>query len=205
MKRRAATILFVLCLISRGLSPAAGTNSRALQKVPRSATVTIRLLKTPGLNLPGSNWEIAYEFRMLPESSLWQERGKLKEGSTERAGDLLRKATLAKSLASSIGQTLLLEIPFTAPTLAKLKNQPVDRLAPGEDAKSQIFVFYAVISVHDAKLKKTLTIAVTRVWDFANFPEAQFEVNLEINDDESYNVRSSSRKTPTITIQRRTK
>src|SRR5882672_5967809 len=203
MKRRLAKILFVFLLISLGLSPVAGTDSRALPKVPKSAIVTIRLLKAPGLNLPGSKWEIAYELRILPESSLWQERAKLKEGSTERAGDLIKKATLAKSLASSIGQTLLLEIPFPASTLDKLKNQPEDRLAPGEDAKSQIFVFYAVISLRDAKLKKTLTIPVSRLWDFANFPDARFEVNIEINDDESYNVRSSSRKTPNITIQRR--
>lgn len=205
MKRRLATILFMLFLISRGPSPVAETNWRALQQVPRSATVTVRLLKAPGLNLPGSKWEIAYEFRMLPESSLWQERGKLKEGSTERAGELVKKATVAKSLASPIGQRLRLEIPFTAPTSDKLKNQPKDRLAQGQDAKSQIFVFYSVISVHDTRLKKTLTIPVTRVWDFANFPEARFEVNIEINDDESINVRSSTLKSPAINIQRRTK
>jgi hypothetical protein len=195
----------MLFLISEGPAPAAGTNSRASQKVPRSATVTVRLLKAPGLNLPGSKWEIAYELRILAESRLFRERARLNDGSTEHAGDLIKKAMLAKSLASSIGQALLLEIPFDAPTLDKLKKQPVDRLAPGEDAKAQTFVFYSVISVHDARLKKTLTIPVSRVWDFANFPEARFEINLEINDDESYNVRSSSRKTPTITIQRRAK
>lgn len=203
MKRRLVTILFVLFLISRAPFPVAGTNSRPLQKVPRSGIVTLRLLKAPGLNLPGSKWEIAYELRMLPESRLFQERAKLNASSTERAGDLIKKATVAKSLSSSSGQTLLLEIPFDAPTLDKLKNQPKDRLAPGEDAKAQTFVFYSVISVHDAKLKKTLTIPVGRTWDFANFPEARFEVNVEINDDASYYVRSSSRKTPAITIQRR--
>jgi hypothetical protein len=205
VKRQLAAILFVLFLISRGPSPAAVTNSRALQNVPRSATVTLRLLKAPGLNLPGSKWEIAYELRMLPESRLFQERAKLNESSTEHAGDLIKKATLAKSLASSIGQTLLLEIPFDAPTLGKLKNQPADRLAPGQDAKSQTFVFYSVISIHDARLKKTLTIPVSRIWDFANFPEARFEINIEISDDERIDVRSSSLKSRGITIQRRTK
>jgi hypothetical protein len=204
MKRRLATILLVLFLISQGTTPVAAMNSRALQKVPRSATVTIRLLKAPGLNLPGSKWEIAYELRMLPESRLFQERKKLNGNSPEHAGDLIKKGTLAKSLASLIGQTLLLEIPFDAPTLDKLKNQPKDRLAPGEDAKSQIFVFYSVVSVHDARLKKTLTIPVTRIWDFANFPDARFEVNIEITDDETINVKSSSLKSPGINIQRRT-
>lgn len=205
MKKSLSMILFVSFLISGGLSLTAAKNSQALQKVPRSATVAIRLLKAPGLNLPSSRWEAACEFRMIPESNLWSEREKLKEGSTERAGDLVKKATLAKSLGSSAGQTLLLEIPFTAPTLDKLKNQPKDRLAPGQDVKSQVFLFYSIISVHDARLKKTLTIPVSRMWDYANFPDARFEVNVEINDDESYSVRSSSRKTPTITIERRTK
>jgi hypothetical protein len=205
MKRRLATILCVLCLISPGALAVTGTNSRPLQKVPRAGTVTLRLLKAPGLNLPGSKWDIAYELRMLPESRIFQERAKLNEGSTEHAGDLIKKATLGKSLDSSIGQTLLLNIPFDAPTLDKLKNQPKQRVISIEDPRSQIFVFYSVIVIHDAKLKKTLTIPVTRVWDFANFPDARFEINVEINDDASFYVKSSSLKTPTITIQRRLK
>jgi len=205
MKRRLATFLVVLFLISRAPAPVAATNWRALHEAPRSATVMIRLLKAPGLNLPGSKWEIAYEFRILPESSLWKERAKFKDGSTERAGDLIKKAELEKSLGSAIGHTLRLDIPFNASTLDKLKNQPEDRLAPGQDAKSQVFVFYSVVKVHDARLKKTLTIPVTRIWDFANFPDARFEVNIEITDDETINVRSSSIKSPTINLQRRPK
>ena len=205
MKRRLVTILLVLFLISRGPVSVPGTNSIPSQKVPTSGTITLRLLKAPGLKLPGSKWEIAYELRMLPESKLWDERAKLNESSTERAGDLIKKATLAKSLNSSTGKTLLLEIPFDAPTLARLKDQPKDRLAPGEDAKSQVFVFYSVIRIHDAKLNKTLIIPVGREWDFANFPEARFEINIEIGDDERIDVRSSSPKSRGITIQRRTK
>src|SRR2546423_13088204 len=144
MKKRLATILAVVFLISRGPSSVAGTNLLALQKVPRSGTVTLRVLKAPGLNLPGSNWEVAYELRMLPENRLFQERAKLNESSTERAGDLIKKATLAKSLASSTGQTLLLEIPFDAPTLAKLKIQPKYRLALVDASQSQVFVIYLV-------------------------------------------------------------
>jgi hypothetical protein len=197
-------MFLVLSLVS-GRSSGTGTEARGFQKVPGAARVTVRLLKAPGLNFPGSRWEISYEFRILPESSLWSERKKLNESSTERAGDLIKKATLAKSLVNSIGQTLLLEIPFDALTLDKLKNQPADRLAPGQDTKAQTFVFYSVISVHDAKLKKTLTIPVSRIWDFANFPEARFEINIEISDDERIDVRSSSLKSRSITIQGRTK
>ena len=166
-------------------------HSLTVARVPREAIVALRLLRAPGLGVAGSNWEIAYEFRMMPESNLWSERDKLKEGSTQRAGDLLKKATLAKSIQSSGEQTLLLEIPFSATTLEKLKGQPNDRSVPGQDSKSQIFLFYSVISVHDFKLKKTITIPVTRIWDFANFRDARFEVALEINDDGSYAVNSS--------------
>src|SRR5436305_13779290 len=96
---------------------------RLSQPVPRSATVTVRLLKAPGLNLPGSKWEIAYEFRIMPESQLWSERGKLNDSSTEHAGELIKKASVAKSLETSVGQTLSLQIPFDANTLSKLRNQ----------------------------------------------------------------------------------
>jgi hypothetical protein len=205
MKRPLATILFVLLLSARGPAPVAATRSRTLQKVPRSATVAVHLLKAPGLNLSGSRWEIAYELRMLPESRLFQERAKLNESSTEHAGDLIKKATLAKSLASSTGQTLLLNVPFDAPTLDKLNNQPVDRLAPGADVNAQTFVFYSIISVHDARLKKTLTIPVSRIWPFAVFPDARVEINIEISDDERIDVRSSSLKSRGMTIEGRVK
>jgi hypothetical protein len=205
MKKRFATILFVLFLTSLGTLAVSGTDSRSLRKVPRSGIVSLHLMKAPGLNLPGSKWEIAYELRMLPESRLFQERAKLADGSTEHAGNLIKRGTLEKSLSTSIGQTMLLEIPFDAATLDKLKNQPADRLAPGQDTKAQTFVFYSIISVHDAKLKKSLTIPVSRTWDFANFPEARFEINLEISDDESVSVKSSSLKSRGITIPRRTK
>jgi hypothetical protein len=100
---------------------------------------------------------------------------------------------------------MLLEIPFDTATLDKLKNQPADRLAPGHETEAQTFVFYSIISVHDSKLKKTLTIPVSRTWDFANFPEARFEINIEISDDERVDVRSSSLKSRGIALPRRTK
>jgi hypothetical protein len=205
MKKRFVTILFVLFLASLGSLPVSGTDSRALQKVPKSGIVSVHLLKAPGLNLPGSKWEIAYELRMLPESRLFKEQRKLNDSSTEHAGDLIKKGALAKTLESSIGQKMLLEIPFDATTLDKLKNQPADRLAPGQDTKAQTFVFYSIISVHDSKLKKTLIIPMCRTWDFANFPEARFEINIEISDDERVDVRSSSLKSHGITLPRRTK
>jgi hypothetical protein len=205
MKTPLTLISLVFCLIWSGHASVATIKPVALQKAPESAFVAVRLLKAPGLNLPGSKWEISYEFRIIPESSLWSERAKLKEGSTDRAGDLIKQATIAKSLRSPAGQNVILDIPFTSAVLTKLKNQPKDRRAPGADATSQIFLFYAVINVRDAKLKKTLTIPVTRVWDYANFPDALFEVNVEINNDESFSVKSSSIGAPGVKVQRRTR
>lgn len=83
-----------------GPLPVAGTNSLLLQKVPRSGTVTLRLLKAPGLNLPGSKWEIAYELRMLPESRLKKlniprsGRGLLGQGGSRK----IREATCASRI-----------------------------------------------------------------------------------------------------------
>lgn len=203
MKKRSTLISLVLCLIWSGHSNVAVPKPAVLQSVPESATVAVHLLKAPGLNLSGSKWEISYEFRIIPESNLWSERAKLKEGSTERAGELIKQATITRSLSSSAGQNVILDIPFTTQILNKLRNQPKDRRAPGADAKSQIFIFYAVIIVRDVKLKKTLTIPVTRVWDYANFPGAIFEVNVEVNNDESFSVKSSSIGNPSVKIQRR--
>ena len=205
MKKRLTLISLVLCLIWAAHANPAVTKPTVLQRMPRSATVALHLLKAPGLGLQGSKWEISYEFRIIPESSLWNEREKIKDGSTERAGDLIKQATVTKSLSSSAGQNVILDVPFTSEILNRLKNQPEDRRAPGADTKSQVFLFYAIILVRDAKLKKTLTIPVTRVWDYANFPDAVFEVNVEINKDESFSVKSSSIGSPGVKIQRRTR
>lgn len=202
MKTRLAVKMCPMLLILFADLSQLTAHGRLSQPVPRSAMVTVRLLKAPGLNLPGSKWEIAYEFRIMPESLLWSERGKLNDSSTEHAGELIKKASMEKSLETSVSQTLSLQIPFDTNTLSKLRNQPADRLAPGHETKSQIFVFYAVVSVHDSKLKKTVILPISRIWDYANFPDARFEVTVEINDDSSYYIRSSSIKSPGITIRK---
>jgi len=178
---------------------------RFRREPPRSALVTVKLLKAPGLNLPASKWEISYDFRLMSESRLWAERSKLNESSTEHAGDLIKQATEGKSLATPAGQTLSLRIPFDANSLARLREQPLDKSASDAELKSQIFVFYAVISVHDAKLKRTVTMPMSRVWDFSNFPDAHFEVTVEISDATTYSIKSSSIKSNSITIQQKPK
>jgi hypothetical protein len=179
------------------------------RQIPRSATVEILLLKAPGLNVMGSKWEIAYEFRITNEISLWTEREKFKDKSTERVGDLIKQATVKNSLDESpAGQKLRLEILFTAATLERLRNQPTSRITltnanmteenvkrnEEQELKSQVFLFYSVVSVYDAKLKKTVTIPVNRVWDFVDFPEVRFEVKIEINGENSFSVNSSRPK-----------
>lgn len=179
--------------------------------VPRSAVVEIVLLKAPGLNVAGSKWEIAYEFRITNETSLWTERAKFNGTSKERVGDLLKQGTVKNPLESQSGQKLHVEIPFTTETLARLRNQPTTRinltsatttaknvkLTQEQELKSQVFLFYSVVSVYDAKLKKTLTIPVSRVWDFEDFPEAKFEIRIEIEGENSYRVNSSLPKNAT--------
>jgi len=185
-------------------------------QVPRSATVQILLLKAPGLNMRNSKWEIAYEFRITNEMSLWEaaKRRRLNGSGEERIGNLIKQGTFAKSLESQTGQELVLQIPFTAEVLEKLRNQPASRinltaatstpenikLNDEQEAKSQVFLFYAIVSVHDARLNKTITIPVNREWDFMNFPDATFEVKIEITGADSFTVNTSRIKNPKNTL-----
>ena len=180
----------------------------AAKEIPGAATVEVTLLKAPGLNLAESNWEIAYEFRITNELSLWTERKKFDGQSTERVGDLIKQDTVSKSLDSPAGQRLQLQIPFNESTLARLRNQPTSllkltsanmteeniKLNHENEVKSQVFLFYSVIRLYDAKLKKTFVMPVRRVWDFGAFPDARFEISIEINGVDSYSVKSSSPK-----------
>lgn len=175
------------------------------RQVPRSALVEILLLKAPGLNVAGSKWEIAYEFRITNALTLWTEREKFKDTSKERVGDLIRESIVKKPLQAPENRKIAFQIPLSPEVQERLRNQPKDlvKISPGkitsedlklsreQELRSQVFLFYSVVSVYDAKLKKTLTIPVSRTWDFANFPEAKFEIKIEINGEDSYSVNSS--------------
>jgi hypothetical protein len=188
--KKSARIVVLIFVILGSFPRILEANSRFPKDVPSSAIVEIVLPKAPGLGLRGSKWEISYEFRITNEASLWTQREKFKDKSTERVGDLIKESTVKRSLEAPSGQKLALEIPFDKHTLEKLKNQPTSRMEANE-LTSQAFLFYAVVTVYDAKLNKTFTIPVNRVWDFANFPDAKFEIRIEITGPDSYSVNSS--------------
>lgn len=213
MKRPIGIAAIVLMfLVALSLPRMVAADPEPPPQVPRSATVEMLLLKAPGLNRRNSKWEIAYELRITNEIGIWEasKRRRLKGTGEERIGELINQGTFAKSLESPTGQKLVLQIPFTAAALEKLRKQPKSRinltaatatpenikLNAEQEVKSQVFLFYAVLRVHDAKLNKTITIPVNREWDYMNFPEARFEVRIDIDDEGHSTVNSSNIKNP---------
>lgn len=177
------------------------------QEVPKTATVEIILLRAPGINHKGSRWEIAYEFRIANQITLWEawKQRKLKGAGEERVGELIKEGTIKKTFRSSENQKVLFHIPLSPEIQERLRNQPRDlvKITPGnitpedikhsreQETKTQIFLFYPVINIYDAKLKKNIIIPASRTWGFGGYPQARFEIRVEINDDGSYSVNSS--------------
>jgi hypothetical protein len=177
------------------------------QAIPRAATVEIVLLKAPGINDEGSRWEIAYEFRIINQADDWQawKQGKFKAGGGERVGELIKEGSVKETLRSPANRKVVFKIPFSPEIQERLRNQPREqvkttpgqitpeeiRLLKEQEMKRQIFLFYPVINIYDAKLKKNIIIPASRTWTFAEYPEARFEITVEINDDGSYRAKSS--------------
>jgi hypothetical protein len=181
---------------------------KAFKEIPKVATVEIILVKAPGINDEGSRWEIAYEFRIINQADEWQawKQGKFKGGSTERTGELIKEGTIKGTLQSPANRQIILKIPFSPEIQERLKEQPQNllkttpnqitpeeiKLLKEQELKSQVFLFYSVIHIYDAKLKKNLIIPASRTWPFYDYPVARFEIKIEINDDGSYRINSSS-------------
>jgi hypothetical protein len=200
-------LVAVLFLAAAGAPTDSPLSARTSQVIPRAATVKIILLKAPGLNDEGSRWEIAYEFRIINQADEWQawKQGKFKAGSRERVGELIKEGGGKATLRSPKNREVIFYIPFSPDIQKRLRNQPRDRvkIASGEMApedikllkeqemKSQVFLFYPIINIYDAKLKKNFIISYPQTWGFDDNPQARFEIKVEINNDGSYKVNTS--------------
>lgn len=189
----------VLLLVTSGLTQEFKSGQLPSHKAPKAATIEVVLLKAPGIDDEGSQWEIAYEFRIVNEAAnetaYFEAR---KQGKPEgRVGELIKDADVRKPLRSPENHKFVFEIPFSPEIQERLRNQPREHLkiAPGsitsesyqmlkeQEAKFQLFKFYSVINIYDARLKKNILIPVNQEWSFAKYPDARFGFKIEISSD----------------------
>jgi hypothetical protein len=197
----------ILFLAPGSLALTLDADSLTSQEVPKAARIEIVLLNAPGSNNHQSNWEISYEFRIANDSMLWeawQER-KVKGGREQRVGDLIKNGVVKKNIRSPEDRKLTFEIPLSPEIRKRLSNQPRGSITPTsekttpanimlsreQEMKSQSFQFYSVINIYDGKLKKTLVIPASFSWPVAKYPQAQFQIKVEINSDSSYSVNTT--------------
>jgi hypothetical protein len=177
------------------------------QDVPKTATVEIVLLVAPGINEEESQWEITYEFRIANTLTLWEawKQRQLNVGSEQRLGELFKQGSVKKMLRTPENRRVVLQIPLSSEIRERLRAQPREplKITPGkitaediklsrdQEIKSQNFMFYSVVSVYDAKLKKNVLMSASRTWPFGEYREARFKITLEIHEDGSYSTKSS--------------
>jgi hypothetical protein len=84
----------------------------------------------------------------------------------------------------------------------RLRNQPQERikltaasanaenirLSREQEKTAQVFLFYSTLNLYDARLQRNIILAIWRTWMFNAYPEARFEIILEINGDGGYKV-----------------
>ncbi|MDQ1640209.1 MAG: hypothetical protein QOF62_3548 [Pyrinomonadaceae bacterium] len=208
MIKRLSLSLAATLFLAAGSLP--GKHAAALPippEIPKTATVEIVLLNAPGINDAGSNWEIAYEFRIATEAALWQvwKERQLGTVSAARVGELIKEGGVKKILVFPENRKILFQIPLSPEIQERLRNQPRDlvEISPGkvspeaiklsreQEMRSQVFLFHPIISVYDAKLKKTIMIQYPQAWGFASHLQARFQIKVDIHDDGSYSVNTS--------------
>jgi hypothetical protein len=199
---RKTTLLFScvgVLLLAGNTLPQKPKGQPPAPKIPTAATIEIVLLTAPGIDDEGSKWEIAYELRIINEganeAAYFEAR---KQGKPEvRVGELIKEADVRKPLRPPENHKFVFEIPLSPEIQERLRNQPREHLqiAPGpitpesykasreQDALFQIFKFYSVINVYDARLKKNILIPVDQNWSFAKYPNARFGFKIEIDSD----------------------
>jgi hypothetical protein len=192
--------------VTNSLSQELKSGQSPSQEVPKAATVEVVLLSAPGINDEGSQWEIAYEFRITNEAALWEAHKQEKSQGVEvRVGELIREADVKKNVRSPENHKFVFQIPFSPEIQERLRNQPKEgvKSTPGpitpetiklqreREMKVQVFQFYSVINIYDAKLRKNIVIPVSQSWDFANYRDARFGFKVEINDDASCRWKTS--------------
>lgn len=211
VRRSLLLIGCVLLLVTNGLPQTFKDGKLSAPEIPKAATIEIILLTAPGIDAEGSRWEIAYEFRIINEAAYEaayfeaRKQGK-SEGIGRRVGELIREADVKQLLRPAENHKFVLQIPFSPEIQERLKNQPRDRVKvpPGletreankssqeQESKFQTFMFYSVINIYDARLRKNILIQVPQTWDFANYLDARFGFKIEINNDGSYSWKTSS-------------
>lgn len=205
MRKRIMAAVAALAFLSTAASPKSVPASPQNQhQPPKSASVEVILISAPGIDDEGSQWEIAYEFRVANEKTLWQRRADMKVGSEKRVGDLIKEGTAKGTLRSAANRRFLFTIPFSAELQTKLRNQPGERVRvvgdmseetikqlSAQETNSQVFLFYPVINIYDSRLKKNFVINTSRIWDYESYPDARFTIKIEIGKDGGYKVNSS--------------
>jgi len=178
-----------------------------VQQVPKEATVVVDLRRAPGINDDESNWELSYEFRIANDTDIWEawKESKIRGGSDQRLGALIKEDVVKRNLRTVANRRVVIAIPLGREIQERLRNQPrvLVKVHPGrmtpedikllkeQELRSQSFFLYAVINVHDAKLKKTVIIPATFSWPFLNYPQARFQIMVDINNDGSYSVNTT--------------
>jgi hypothetical protein len=197
----------VLMLATTGLAQnALGRYQSLAQTAPTSAIIEVVLVNAPGINDKTSKMEIAYQLRITNESTFYDalHQGKFNAGSEERVGELVREDSVKKPLRYLKDRKVIFRIPLRAEIRERLRNQPKDRvkltaasataenirLSRAQEKAAQVFLFYSTFNIYDARLKRNIIIPISRTWTFTNYPQAWFEITIEINGDGGYRVNT---------------
>lgn len=201
MKLCSVVFLITSLFAINGIAQERLTSRRSeAQKTPNVVAIKFTLLNSPGITDEGSRWETAYELRIANEEAYYEasRQGKFKGGSQERVGELIAQGSFTRKLLRLLkNRSIVLQVPLTRQIRERLKNQPKDRvkltaatatadnirLSREHEKKGQVFFFYSIANIYDAKLKKNVVVPINRIWMFGWHRDGEFKLEFEVTEN----------------------
>jgi hypothetical protein len=186
--------LAVLLLAAPGFSQRTEKASAPARSIPTSATIEIVLVDAPGINDEASRWEINYKFGMITDALALEAH---KRGDEDRIGELIKQGSIKQPLKPTENRKIILQFPLSAEIQELLKDQsPMPdqanmTLEQSRDYErhAQNFRFHSIVEIYDARLQRKVFLAIGNTWSYFTFPDARFEIKIQIDAKGDYSVK----------------
>ncbi len=189
--------LAVLLLAAPGFSQPSEKASNSERHIPAGATIEIVLINTPGINDETSRWEIDYQFGMVTDALLIEAH---KRGDDDRIDDLIKQGSITQPLKPTENRKVTLQFPLNSDIQTLLMNQPsvsseasmrqmTLEQSRERERRAQNFRFRSIVEIYDARLQRKVIVPLVGAWPYAVFPDARFEISIQIDANGAYVVK----------------
>lgn len=171
MKLRTYPFILLLLLLTAGGPVKAQTRGAETPPLPPTLTLALELQTLPGLDAPGSYWEVAYQWRIASQREFddWSDGG---ENSDARVGTLLAERSFRRgNLSYKENRRYEISVPVTGDMLTRIRRTA---------HHPQVLWLDATTRIHDATLGADVVKKINPVWGPNSYQAGKVSVRMEV-------------------------